>query len=141
MSKVKQEMETRCELAMMGKVVEVHDNGEARMMTRYILQVLTDMDDDTLDDFDIIGDHINKYCINKVDYLVVNTVQDMRCITFLLENAEVEGDEYPKPFEEDFGSGYPCAFCYVLNLDVPDFSEFGDCFFEKKSDGFYHRVS
>ena len=52
-----------------------------------------------------------------------------------------EEEQYPAPFEEDYGSGYPSAFCYVFNTENDWCSEFGDCFFEKRADGFYHRVS
>lgn len=137
MGKLKKEMETRCELALMGKVVEVNSNDEVQAMTDYILAVLGR----EVEELDIMGDHINKYCLNKVDYLVCNNVHGMLCITYLLENNEEDGDEYPKPFEEDYGSGHPCAFCYVYNVDVDYFSEFGDCFFEKRADGYYHRMS
>ena len=139
MSKVKQEAETRCELALMGKVVKVNSNDEVQFMTEYIMNVL-DVEYD-FSDIDMIKEHIDKYeSGNKVEYLVVNTVMDMKCITFLLSNDDPE-QGIPYPFEEDYGSGYPSAFCYVFNTDFTDFSEFGDCFFEKQSDGFYHRVS
>ena len=38
--KIKSEMATRCELAMMGKVVPVNDNSEVQVMTEYIISVL-----------------------------------------------------------------------------------------------------
>ena len=82
MSKVKQEAETRCELALMGKVVKVNSNDEVQFMTEYIMNVL-DVEYD-FSDIDMIKEHIDKYeSGNKVEYLVVNTVMDMKCITFL----------------------------------------------------------
>ena len=140
MGKIKNEYMTRCELALMGKVVPCN-NDEVQTMTEYILSAMGKEDENV----DILKDHIHKYDGNhKVKYIVCNTVEGMKCITYLLDSGvEDKEDEeyYPAPFEEDYGSGYPCSFCYVLNLDMDDFSEFGDCFFSKKSDGFYHRVS
>lgn len=130
MSKVKEEMATRCELALMGAVVDVHSNEEAVMMTEYILNVIgKELDND------LIKDRICKYeKTNKVRYLVCNTIDGMETITYLIEDGGAE------PLEEDYDSGYPCAFCYVLNLVEDLFSEFGDCFFENRM-GIYHRIS
>lgn len=141
--KIKSEMATRCELALMGKVVPVNSNDEVQMMTEYMMSA---MDFECVDskEFNLnVIDRINKYMSNTVKYLVCNTIQGMSCITYLLDSGVDKDNEdyYPAPFEEDYGSGYPCAFCYVLNLDYADFSEFGDCFFEKRADGHYHRVS
>ena len=139
MSKVKQEMETRCELALMGKVVPVNSNDEVQAMTEYILSAMGH-EEPLTEDF--VKNTINHYGQNNVKYMVCNTVEDMKCITYLLECASDDEEEmYPAPFEEDYGSGYPCAFCYVFNTESDWCSEFGDCFFEKKSDGYYHRVS
>ena len=139
MSKVKQEMETRCELALMGKVVPVNSNDEVQAMTEYLLSAMGHKES-LIGDF--VDNSINRYGQNNVKYLVCNTVEDMKCITYLLECAsDDEEEKYPAPFEEDYGTGTPCAFCYVFNTDVDWCSEFGDCFFEKKADGFYHRVS
>ena len=139
MSKVKQEMETRCELALMGKVVPVNNNDEVQAMTEYLLSAMGHKEQ-LIDDF--VGKSINHYGQNNVKYLVCNTVEDMKCITYLLECAsDDEEEQYPAPLEEDYGSGYPCAFCYVFNTENDWFSEFGDCFFDKKADGYYHRVS
>ena len=139
MSKVKQEMETRCELALMGKVVPVNSNDEVQFMTKYILSAMGH-EESLIEDF--VNKSINRYGQNNVKYLVCNTIHGMKCITYLLECAsDDEEEQYPAPFEEDYGTGYPCAFCYVFNAESDWCSEFGDCFFEKKPDGFYHRVS
>lgn len=142
MSRIKDEMATRCELAMMGKVVPVNDNSEVQAMTVYIVSALKG--EDTASKLvDILDNAINHYHENLVKYLVCNTVQGMPCITYLLDSGVDEDDEdyYPAPFKEDYGTGCPCAFCYVFNIDVDWCSEFGDCFFKKRADGFYHRVS
>ena len=139
MSKVTSEMAARCELALIGKVVEVRADEEVQLMTEYLLSA---MGKDTSNLVNILENAICKYSLNHVKYLVCNTVMDMKCITYLLQNGEADGEEYyPSPFEEDYGSGHPAAFCYVFNTECDWCSEFGDCFFEKQSDGYYHRVS
>lgn len=140
MSKVKSEMATRCELALMGKVVPVNSNDEVQMMTCYLLDA---MGRDSSKCVDILENAICKYSkTNEVKYLVCNTVMGMKCITYLLAStSDNEEEKFPAPFEEDYGSGYPSAFCYVFNTENDWCSEFGDAFFEKKSDGYYHRVS
>lgn len=137
--KVNSEMATRCELALMGKVVEVKDNSEVVPMTEYIMKAVG-IESPLSPDF--LKESICKYSNNLVKYLVCNRVMDMNCITYLLASDKPKGDEdyYPAPFEEDYGTGYPCAFCYVFNLESDWCSEFGDCFFQKRG-GFYHRVS
>lgn len=134
MSKVKSEMATRCELALMGKVVPCTNN-EVQAMTEYIYSAIG-KDPDKL--VDILANAIQKYDKNtQVKYIVTNTLMgQFKCITYLLET-----EDCPKPFEEDYGSGYPCSFCYVFNTSDDWLSEFGDCFFEKRADGYYHRVS
>ena len=141
MSKIKSEMATRCELAMMGLVVPVNDNSEVQSMTEYIYQVIKG---DPSDLVNIIENAICRYQSNEVKYLVVNRLHGMPCITYLLASGiEDKEDEYyyPAPFEEDYGTGCPASFCYVFNLESDWCSEFGDCFFKKKADGYYHRVS
>lgn len=122
------EIYTRAELAMMGRVVKCN-NDEVQEMTDYICKVLNKSP------VPFVNGKIQRYDDNKVTYLVCNRVCGMTCITYLLETPDA-----PKPFEEDYGTGYPCAFCYVLNLVDDTLSEFGDCFFQLKSDKFYHRI-
>lgn len=138
MSKIKSEMATRCELALMGKVVPVNSNDEVQAMTEYIVRAVKG----EVNLVEIIKE-INRYQENTVKYLVTNTVMGMPCITYLLDSGVSEEDEnyYPAPFVEDYGTGTPCAFSYVFNLESDWCSEFGDCFFKKQSDGYYHRVS
>lgn len=139
MSKIKDEIATRCELALMGKTVPVNNNDEVQEMTNYILGVLEKSE--YYKDLDIVKNRICRYSEkNKVTHLVVNTskICGYRHITYCIDTQE---EDEPKPFEEDYGSGYPCAFSYVFNVDADDCSEFGDCFFKKYADGFYHRVS
>lgn len=134
MGRLKNEMAERCELALMGKVVPINSNDEVQAMTDYILGACGK---EPIEDF--LNNHIYKYRRHKVKYIVCNRLHGMRTISYLLESETDE--DYPAPFEDDYGSGYPVAFCYVLNLDSDWCSEFGDAFFQKRADGFYHRVS
>lgn len=139
MKKITREMATRCELAMMGKVVPINSNDEVQVMTEYIVYALKG----EVNLEDILKNAINRYHENQVKYIVTNRVMGMPCITYLLDSGVKNDSEdyYPAPFEEDYGTGYPCAFSYVFNLESDWCSEFGDVFFEKKSDGYYHRAS
>lgn len=122
----------RAELAMLGCVQTVEDRGDLVLIVNYIISELKD--EQYPDGISLLKPILkDRY---EVKYISCTTIHGMRCINLCLET---EG--LPAPFEEDYGSGYPCSFCYVLNLDAPEFSEFGDCFFEKKSDGYYHRIS
>lgn len=135
MAKIKNDLATRCELALMGKVVEC-SNEEVRTMTGYILSAIGNLENYKM--LDILKDRICKYSEkNEVKYLVCNTMMGWKCITYLIDTHE-EGE--PAPFETDYGTGSPCSFCYVFNTDADDCSEFGDCFFQKRADNFYHRV-
>ena len=139
MGKMKSEMATRCELALMGKVVPA-TNDEVQAMTEYIFNAIGK---DPSNLVDIVKCTIQKYSkTNEVKYIVCNTVMGMKCITYLLATTSTDEEEmFPAPFEEDYGSGYPASFCFTLNTDSDWCSEFGDCFFEKSADGYYHRVS
>lgn len=138
MKKMTSEMATRCELALMGKVVPVNSNDEVNEMTKYILRAIGKEYDE--ENFDILKNAIHRYSkTNKVTHLVTNTLMGcMQCITYCIDTGD---EDMPKPFEEDYGTGYPCSFCYVFNTTEDFCSEFGDCFFEKKADGYYHRKS
>lgn len=137
MSKIKAEMAARCELAMMGKFVPIKSNDEVQAMTAYIFGSLTDRDPNTL--VDILDNAINKYQQNLVTHLGCFTVYDMPCIAYCLKSTSNDPEEqYPDPFTEDYGTGHPSAFCYVFNTADDWCSEFGDVFFSKKSDGYYH---
>lgn len=135
MSKIKNEMATRCELAMMGIAVPVNSNDEVQAMTEYIM---TSIGKDIENLVDIVENAICKYHENKVKYIITYRVYGMPCIAYLLDSGVDEEDEnyYPAPFEEDYGTGCPCAFCYVFNLESDWCSEFGDVFFQKTPQGY-----
>lgn len=124
----------RCELAMMGKVVKC-SNSEVMDCVKYIEKVTSKHGKEIDDRVEVFMSAIKEQGAH-VRCMVCNTVYGDTCITFLIETSGL-----PKPFETDYGTGYPCSYGYVLNLSCPYCSEFGDSFYEKRSDGFYHRVS
>jgi hypothetical protein len=130
----KTEMRTRGELAMMG-IVQPTSNDEVQEMTKYIMKSL-ERDPETLGD--ILKNAICKYHDNKVKFITTYRIYGMPCICYLLDSGVSKNDEeyFPAPFEEDYGTGYPCAFCYVLNLESDWCSEFGDVFFKKTPLGY-----
>ena len=136
MSKIKRELEDRAELAMTGRFVPVENEEEVRFMTSYITVALNK---EHYSDLDIYEEFLHRYNNkNKVTHVGTCRVLGMPCIVYCIDPQD---GETPKPFEEDYGSGYPCSFSFVFNLDYESCSEFGDCFFEKREDGYYHRVS
>lgn len=128
MGKMKQMMEDKSELALMGKFVSVENEDEVRFITNYILTVLGK--DEQFKDLDIYKDCLHRYNdTNKVTNIGTCRVMGMPCIVYCIDPQD---GETPKPFEEDYGTGNPCAFCYVFNTtDHEMCSEFGDCFFEE----------
>ena len=125
------EMEARCHLALMG-IVQPITTDEVYEMTKFIAEKMLGYKYPLIKDF--VEKSIRHYHKHEVKYITAYRVYDMPCICFLLDSNVPEDDEnyYPAPFEEDYGTGYPCAFCFVLNLENDWCSEFGDVFFERK---------
>lgn len=71
--------------------------------------------------------------------ICVNTVMDMKVITYVLLDEETGYNPIPNNMTDDASRNY--QFCYCLNLNIPEFSEYGDCFFEKRANSTIHRVS
>lgn len=133
MSKIKNEYATRCELAMMGKVVPINNNDEVQVMTEYILDTIGSTYCDIQKDLDIMKDHLHKYSDNStVKHMVVNTLGEFAMICYLLDDQE-------EPYPEDLATP-DGVLCYVYNVNDPFLSEFGYCFFEKRNDNYYHRI-
>ena len=126
--------EDLAELAMMGKFVPIREAREVDFITNYILDVFEKRGW-------INGEEIAKRIerVNaEVTHIGTCRVLGMPCIVYVLYFRD---DDMPKPFEEEY-CGYKFATCYVFNMSADEeCSEFGDCFFEKREDGYYHRVS
>lgn len=142
--KVVAKLATRCELALMGKAQRVDDQSEVQTMFEYICGAL-DKDPKSYEGGeDVLNNRIRQYTkTNDVAYITTCTIYGMPVIVFVLKSTAEDPDErYPDPFTHSYGTPYKCAFTYCMNMvDDEMCSEFGDAFFEKKSDGFYHRVS
>lgn len=131
------------EIAMRGAVVPINDL-EVDDITYYIVGTIanTFFAPGSLSKFYdpkwSIFQEIRRYTQDlHVTHIGTSMIYGMPVITYVLR-----GSELIEPFSEDYGSGYPCATCYVFNPGQHDMcSEFGDCFFEKRKDGYYHRVS
>ena len=132
-------LEARCEVAMMGFVVQVHDNSEVVPMSEYIMRTLGVENPFNQNFLEDVIYRVGKE--TKVTHLCVNTVEDMLQICYCLKSGSTDPEEkWPDPFKTDYGTGYRCSFCYVLNLSCDWCSEFGDCFF-RRSGGSLKRVS
>lgn len=127
----------KAELALLGKCVSVESENDTRIVTQIILRALGK--GEHYKGLDIYTELHRYNKDNKVTHISTSTVYGMPCINYCIDPQD---GETPKPFEEDYGTGYQCSFCYVFNTKDPLMgSEFGDCFFEKRQDGYYHRVS
>lgn len=123
------EVQAKAEVAMMGMVVSVTEP-EVQIMTDYIIKTLGR--EEQFKGLDIMKDRIRQFTpSNGVSHIVTKTIYGMPCIVYCVTNDDPEMD-VPRPFSTDYGTGYPAAFTYVLNLaDDMMCSEFGDSFFKK----------
>lgn len=79
----------------------------------------------------------------KLQGVSINEICGMKIIAIaIFDPQDNELDLY-----EDFGrfctvnvEEHPYVFCWCENLDVPDFSEFGDIYLDRKDDGTLYRV-
>lgn len=137
------ELSAMAELMLQGRV-QVFDNMDMTLEQNktittwfccYLLNVMHADEDtypiDYLEDAHKIWDSVQKYGDKIVKHMVVNTIGGMVTITFGLDD---END----PWHEDLENNW--IFSYVYNVTCPDLSEFGDTFYEKRSDNFYHRI-
>lgn len=129
------QLRAKAETALFGAVVRTNSDQEVRYLTEYILNV---MEAEDLKNFDFLNLRIRKYTKDSTVYgLCTNRIMGMPCITYLIDT---HNGNTPAPLEEDYGTGYPCSFCYVLNLsDDETCSEFGDCFFEKRGNLYFRK--
>ena len=81
MSKIKQEAETRCELALMGKVQECKTE-EVEFFFNYIKSACGF--EDQYNDIDVVKDRIKRYTeTNEVKYITTYRLYGMPCVCFL----------------------------------------------------------
>lgn len=123
------------EYALQGKYVSLVNDNEVKLITKNILRALDK--EEKYNDLDIIK-KINEYGKCKVTHIGTNTLNKDRIITYVIESENKDEDDIPN-FTEKSGKDY-LALCYCFNIDNNLNSEFGDCFFRKKRDGYYYRV-
>lgn len=135
----KQVVATKGELALMGKTIECINKEEAVAITDYILTVMraSFSVDPKLTGTKLVENYVNRYSDEdsylQVKHIVCNTLMDQfRVITFLVDDGE---EPYPDDLATEDG-----VLCYVYNVNAPELSELGYCFFAKKSDNYYHRI-
>lgn len=117
---------TRIELAMMGKV-QPCTNDEVVKIADAVGRAT-----DTTPNKELINRLLKNH---KVVFFDCYRLFKMPCLALILDDPD---RDYPAPFTEDYGTGCPAAFSYVLNLSDDFCSEFGDVFFKLNSDGYYH---
>lgn len=115
------------EVSMMNGQVTLVNNESLRQVLLYCLPALTKLDGYNRYVDSVMDTVFHQYNRTNKDREVVaisfNTIQDMVCLTFILNDEEQPCT--PALLE----SGTP-AFCYVLNITENLFSEFGYCYFE-----------
>lgn len=115
------------EVSMMNGQVTLVNNESLRQVLLYCLPALTKLNGYNRYVDSVIDTVFHQYNRTNKDREVVaisfNTIQDMVCLTFILNDEEQPCT--PALLE----SGTP-AFCYVLNITENSFSEFGYCYFE-----------
>jgi hypothetical protein len=129
------ETRAKAEVALMGRVVVPTDNKEAEEMIDYILQTVGEYYFDSICGENIVRNafqYSSKPKAKQIVYgLCVNTLNigfdKMKCITVIVEAK--------KNLHTPMG-----VYCWVENLDAPDCSELGCCFFKQDAQGFYKRI-
>lgn len=120
----------KAEMMLMGLVTPVESREEAQEMTDYILNVVrkgrSEDEQDTAED---VMKGVSTDC--EIKHMVVNTLEDMVLITYLLDDGE---EEYPEDLATRDG-----VFSYVYNVNISYFSELGYTFYNKVGDH-YKRI-
>lgn len=112
------EVATKGELALMGIVVSVDSNEQAKQLVAYMAKVIKKEDS-------IKWDWLENSKTNpQIKAVVVNTLDGMPLFTFALQTKE---DKCVFNLTSEEG-----CFSYVLNLTDPWSSEYGYSYFEKR---------
>ena len=124
-----EEKVAKAEIACAGIAVPCTTYTEAWFLFQEIAEQILGFDFDDKPDFFFGEDDEENY---EVAYMLAyNVLPDTPVICVVLSSDEDE----VKPFEEDFGTGFPSAFCYVYNLRHSECSEYDDVFFKKHTIG------
>ena len=117
------------EMCMQGFVIPVQDVLHAQYIVTYILDtIFPDRIDNDVFAESLVDTAMHKYASKKtrpVNFITVSTSPFGRLMTFV-----VDGKKLTKSDGSFTQTG---NLCWVENLDAPDCSELGYCFFQKKN--------
>lgn len=120
---------TKAFYASYGRVMQVKSNEEAReclLMLKETGGIQVDVED-IFHRMRMFEKENKKY----ITHLCTNTVDGDVQICLIVDT---DSDKNPKNLDDDYG-----IFCFVYNYTVPEFSQYGYCFFEEASPT-YRRV-
>ena len=127
----KTELRTKAELMLMGYVQTVNTEEDVKFIFDIFLSAISEHIEQTADE--LYNDAMKYIETDKTEIFAMScsTVHDDTCINVIFRDKE-NADEFDLCSEDG-------VFCYVINLNDPDCSEYGYCFFSKKGKG-YHRI-
>lgn len=130
-------MSAKAEAMLMGFTIALDSIDEKINRTEvvwyvsYILSVLNqNTPADNVEEAGRVYEGMTRYGKNIAKHITVNTIDGMVMIALTLDDGE---DEFPV-LDTEYG-----VFSYVYNITVPDFSELGYTFYEKRANT-YHRI-
>lgn len=120
MIKMKNELKTRCEFALMGIAQPIKET-EVKDVISYIASAINDGVD-----VEEVFNTMFKYCSEgyEVKHFTTNTIEDMFCLTVTLS--------YP---DEIYDIEDGRVLCSVYNFTAPYCSELGYCYFKRTPQG------
>lgn len=123
-------LSAKAEVILMGIHQSVEDMDEAVFMIAYILRVggkTQSIRENAQEEAEKVIDRALQYCQGNAEiaYIGTSRVLNMPCINLVIDTKDEELDVTSE-------NG---ALTWVENLDYPDCSELGYCFFEKKLKG------
>lgn len=124
--RAKGELNAVSETILMGCAHTFTDPEELNYCYQYVMKVATGEKCSTTP-----REVVPSYFKDEPAGLCVNTILGMRMIAIMLKGKRAKSLNPCKP------SG---VLCYVQNLDAPDLSEGGYCFFEKNAAGIIRRI-
>lgn len=127
MTRSKGELNAIAETLLMGCAHTFTDEEDLNYVYQYIMKVMTGKECKTT-----AREVVPGYFKDQPAGLCVNTIYGMRMIAIMLKSKRAKSLNPCKP------SG---QLCYVQNIDAPECSEGGYCYFEKNSAGVIRRTA
>lgn len=126
MTRSKGELNAIAETVLMGCAHTFTESDELDYVYQYIMKTMTGKECKTT-----ARQVVPSYFKDEPAGLCTNTLYGMKCVTIMLKSKRAKSLNPCKP------SG---VLCYVQNIDAPDCSEGGYCFFERNAAGIVRRV-